>query len=283
MQQSIVNTPLIKWTGSKRPIAHKIVSYFPRDIETYYEPFLGGGSVFFQLLRSDANVKSFYLSDKNEALINIFKIVKNSPQELILSYKDNWECLQKDPQFFYEQREKYNKTQDPFIFYFLTRTCYNGTIRYNSKGEFNTSYHFNRPGMHPDKVEQVILYYYGLMEKRNITFSCNSFETIAPCNYEDVVYIDPPYTNTKALYFGYVDFESVKSWLDSLNCSWFMNINGVNSTDNEEIMDLEYTEKLLLHSGNSSFSRMKGKTVNVKEYFYYKYSNDYVPLNALAG
>lgn len=283
MQQIIVNTPLIKWTGSKRPIAKKIVSYFPRDIETYYEPFLGGGSVFFQLLRSDVNVKSFRLSDKNEALINIFKIVKNSPQELILSYKEKWEWLQKEPEFFYEQRKRYNETQDPLIFYFLTRTCYNGTIRYNNKGDFNTSHHFGRPGMHPEKIEQVVLYYSDLMKGKDITFRCDSFENIIPADDEDVVYIDPPYTNTKALYFGYVDFEDVKSWVDSLKCSWFMNINGVNSTDNEESMDVEHTGRVLLHSGNSSFSRMKGKNVDVGEYFYYKYLLGTSPPEALAG
>lgn len=79
-----MNTPLIKWTGSKRPIAAKITSYFPKEIETYYEPFVGGGSVFFQLLKDNANVKKFKLSDKNDSLINILTTVKDKPQELIL-------------------------------------------------------------------------------------------------------------------------------------------------------------------------------------------------------
>lgn len=95
-----MNTPLIKWTGSKRPIAAKITSYFPKEIETYYEPFVGGGSVFFQLLKDNANVKKFKLSDKNDSLINILTTVKDKPQELILSYNDKWEKLQKDPNFF---------------------------------------------------------------------------------------------------------------------------------------------------------------------------------------
>lgn len=265
-----MNTPLIKWTGSKRPIAQKIISHFPKNIETYYEPFLGGGSVFFELLKSDHIIKNYELSDKNDSLINIFKFVKDTPKDLIVSYNNHWNNLQKDPEYFYIQRDYYNKTKDPLSFYFLTRTCYNGTIRYNSKGEFNTSHHFGRTGMHPKKIEKIITYYSELMKNKNINFKTESFENILPSSCDDVIYLDPPYTNTKALYFGNISFDVLKSWLDHINCSWFMNINGVNSTDNEENIDINYTAKELIVSGNSSFSRMKCKSVNVSEYFYYK-------------
>lgn len=80
----------------------------------------------------------------------------------------------------------------------------------------------------------------------------------------------PPYTNTKALYFGNISFDALLSWINKLPCSWFMNINGVNSTDNEEVINIKYTGREVLSSGNSSFSRMKGKSVDVGEYFYYK-------------
>jgi DNA adenine methylase len=266
-----MNTPLIKWTGSKRPIASKIISYFPLNIETYYETFLGGGSVFFKLLSaSNINIKHFELSDINCSLINIFKLVKSSPKELILSYEYHWENLKKDSNYFYEQRDIYNKTEDPSIFYFLTRTCYNGTIRYNKNGEFNTSHHFGRTGMHPSKIEKIILYYSFLMKGKSINFNNCSFEKIEPQNPRDIVYLDPPYTNTKSLYFGNICFPSLLEWINSLKCSWFMNINGVNKTDNEESVNIPFTGRTLFSSGNSSFSRMKKRNVDVSEYFYYK-------------
>lgn len=268
-----MNTPLIKWTGSKRPLATKIISYFPKSIETYHEPFLGGGSVFFELLRSNINVKNYQLSDKNESLINIFKIVKESPDDLIISYKEHWERLQKNPDYFYIQRDYYNKTKDPLSFYFLTRTCYNGTIRYNKNGDFNTSHHFGRPGMEPRKISEIVKYYSNLMKNKDINFMVESFVNISPNNKFDVLYLDPPYTNTKALYFGNISVNELKTWLNTIKCSWFMNINGINSTDNEENIDIDYTSKELLLSGNSSFSRIKGKNINVKEYFYYKMVN----------
>ena len=265
-----MNTPFIKWTGSKRHIAKIIISYFPKDIEVYYEPFLGGGSVFFQLLKSGRNVKKFELSDKNKSLIEIFQIAKDDPSELISSYREKWNLLQKSKDFFYEERDFYNKTKDPKSFYFLTRTCYNGTIRFNSKGDFNTAYHFGRAGMSPDKIEKTILFYNDLMKGKDISFIHRSFEEVVPTCDKDVVYLDPPYTNTKALYHGNISLENLLKWIKELNCSWFMNINGINSKDNEEDINIEYSQKVILSSGNSSFSRMKGKSVEVGEYFYMK-------------
>lgn len=145
---------LIKWTGSKRHIAEQIIEHFPKSIDTYYEPFLGGGSVFLRLLStSKISVNHFVLSDLNKSLIEIFKTVKDDPQRLIDSYSEQWNSLQRDGEFYYKQREAFNKTKNPLIFYFLTRTCYNGTIRFNRHGDFNVGFHFGRKGMEPKKLK----------------------------------------------------------------------------------------------------------------------------------
>ena len=267
-----MNQPLMKWTGSKRYIAKEILQYFPESIDTYYEPFVGGGSVFFELLKSKKEVKHFRLSDKNESLIEIMNLVKDYPEHLILSYKQRWDMLQKDPDYFYVFRKFYNQSKSPLTFFFLTRTCYNGTIRYNQKGEFNTSLHFGRKGMNPNKIKEIIWFYHELMKGKDITFQVSSFEDIHPENKNDVIYLDPPYTNTKALYFGNINLVELQDWISGFNCSWFLNINGVNSSDNEETLSIPFDEKILLKSGKSSFSRMKGNDVKVQEYFYYKYA-----------
>ena len=126
--------------------------------------------------------------------------------------------------------------------------------------------------MSPSKVERVINYYHSLMKGKDISFLNTSFEGVEPQSSRDVVYLDPPYTNTNALYFGGISLESLLSWIEKLKCSWYMNINGVNSRDNEENISISYTGREILQSGNSSFSRMKGRSVNVGEYFYYKTS-----------
>lgn len=251
-------------------MAGKIVSYFPNEINTYYEPFVGGGSIFFKLLKNNTKVNNFVISDKNDSLIEIYKLVRDNPALLSESYERNWNILQDSPKYFYTCREEYNSNKCPLLFYFLTRTCYNGTIRYNSKGDFNTSHHFGRAGMNPKKVAEVISYYNTLMQGKNIEFISRSFEEVAPKTLDDMVYVDPPYTNTKALYFGNISLSDFLNWLNLLPCSWFMNINGVSGKDNEENINISFTEKVLLPSGNSAFSRLKGNHVNVSEYFYYR-------------
>ena len=227
------------------------------------------GLYFFQLLRSNISVKNYRLSDKNGDLINIFNIVKDNPNELIESYKNKWNTLQKDSDYFYVERDYYNKTRDPLSLYFLTRTCYNGAIRYNKNEEFNVAFHFGRPGMAPSKIKEIVIYYHQLMKNKNIEFFKSSFECISTKN-KDVLYLDPPYTNSKSLYFGNISLDMLFDWLNKAECSWFMNINGINSKDNEINISIPYTNKHVLSYGNSSFSRMKGISVDVGDYFYYK-------------
>ncbi len=265
-----MNSPLIKWTGSKRSISNDIIKYFPKKIKIYYEPFVGGGSVFFNLLKNKLyNVDSYIISDINKSLIDFYNLVQQNPFKIIQSYYEHWKIFNKDMNYYYVQREIYNKTKDPLIFYFLTRTCYNGTIRYNSKNEFNTSVHIHRKGMTPDKVEKNIIFYNNLMRNKDIQFICDSYLNIFPKNKQDIIYLDPPYTNSKALYFGNIDIDNLFNWIRNLKCSWFLNLNAVNEKDSEIELPFEYDKKLLLKSGKSSYSRLKNKTVIVKDYFYY--------------
>ena len=74
--------PVIKWSGSKRSQSEEIIKRFPKKIDTYYEPFIGGGSILFQLLNSDIEVKEYICSDINEELIALWNIIKEEPYEL---------------------------------------------------------------------------------------------------------------------------------------------------------------------------------------------------------
>ena len=82
--------PVIKWTGSKRGQSEEIIKRFPKSIETYYEPFIGGGSVLFQLLHSDISVENYICSDINEDLINLWNMIKNNPNYLCEKYKRDY-------------------------------------------------------------------------------------------------------------------------------------------------------------------------------------------------
>ena len=77
---------LMKWSGSKESQATEIIKLFPEQIETYYEPFLGGGSIFLNLLDSDIKINKFILSDLNSELISVYNLIKNNHKLLIDKY-----------------------------------------------------------------------------------------------------------------------------------------------------------------------------------------------------
>ena len=143
--------PIVKWSGSKRSQADRLASFIP-SFRRYYEPFVGGGSVLYRVGPEEAVV-----GDSCKPLIDLWEAVKTVPDRLASEYRSLWESLQKDNDFYYRVRERFNAYQEPWDFLFLTRTCMNGLIRFNREGKFNTSFHIGRPGIHPDTMDSIIL------------------------------------------------------------------------------------------------------------------------------
>lgn len=142
--------PVIKWSGSKRSQAKEILTYFPTEIGTYYEPFCGGAAVLRRLFNSNINVKHFFISDINKDLIELWKQIKNKPQDVANHYEELWNELNRDgdierkKEYFVGVRERYNLEHNPLDFMFIMRTTTNGMPRYNQNGEFNNSFHITR-------------------------------------------------------------------------------------------------------------------------------------------
>ena len=154
--------PVIKWSGSKRSQAENILTYFPREIDTYYEPFCGGASVLRRLLSGDIKVNHYVCSDLNGGLINLWNEIINHPERVSSHYKELWNELnadndkQRKKEYFAMVRERYNKEHNPLDFMFIMRTTTNGMPRYNRDGEFNNSFHVTRDGIIPDTLEKII-------------------------------------------------------------------------------------------------------------------------------
>ena len=202
--------PCIKWSGSKRSQAKKILEYFPRQIETYYEPFCGGASVFRALVDSDIKVKRFVLSDSNPDLMNLWRRIKEIPAMVADTYSTYWNELcrkntvPKKREFYNSVREEYNKTFNPCLFMFLMRTCYNGMPRFNKQGKFNSPYHLNRDGINPLKLDDIIYDWHRVLNEQDVELECCDYTEINP-EKGDFVYLDPPYNGTKGLYMGSFD------------------------------------------------------------------------------
>jgi DNA adenine methylase len=136
-----MTTPFLKWAGGKTQVLKQM--QFPEKFGDYYEPFLGGGAVFFHLA---PKLTCAYLSDINKDLVNTYKVVRDNVEELILilEFMQDQHINQSDfdrKEYYYMVRAAYNNNSDSIMkaaqFIYLNRTCFNGLYRVNASGQFN--------------------------------------------------------------------------------------------------------------------------------------------------
>lgn len=256
--------PAVKWSGSKRSQAERILGFFPVEIGTYWEPFCGGCSVLAALVADGRPVRRYVCSDANPDLISLWTAVRDDPDGLWRHYSGLWEALQisgfhDGGRALYERvRERFNGTRNPYDFLFVDRTCFNGLIRYNSKGEFNSPYHLNRGGIHPDKLRGILLGWSEMLKEKSVEFICTDYRGISP-EEGDFVYLDPPYANTKGMYSSVFDNTAMFSWMRGLPCGWALSYDGVSGGDDSTypVPEYLYSKHVYVESGNSSFKRIK--------------------------
>jgi len=208
--------PVLKWVGGKTQLLEKIMPYFPTEIDTYREPFVGGGSVLFELLdkvqQGEISVNNVVASDCNETLIGVYKNIQNNHIELfneINTFKINEihgniicrnphlqnEAETSKESYYYFIRNQFNKLTDhqsiraSALFIFLNKTCFRGLYREGPNG-FNVPYgHYNNPeiinGKHLEEIHELI---------QGVTFEvCDFTEALDKVIPGDFVYLDPPY------------------------------------------------------------------------------------------
>lgn len=260
--------PVIKWSGSKRSQSEEIVKRIPRkEYNTYYEPFCGGCSILFQLLHSDIKFNKYICSDKNEGLINLWNEIKNNPDEVAKQYELMWNELNIDEdkerkkQYFYMVRDRYNKEHSPYDFMFIMRTTTNGMPRYNKNGEFNNSFHVTRNGIKPSSLYKIIKEWSAVLNKYNVEFVHQEYSKIQT-KENDFIYLDPPYANTKGMYYGAINYEELWNWMSKQSCDYMLSFDGKSTTEDMtyEVPDYLYSKHEYLYSGNSSFRRVIGKS-----------------------
>ena len=181
--------PIVKWVGGKRQLMFELLKNMPENYNRYFEPFIGGGALFFELQPDNA-----YISDMNEELINLYKVVRDNVEELITD-------LQKhdiSKEYFMEIRnidrteeyENWSDVQKASRFIYLNRTCFNGMYRVNSKGEFNVPFgHYKNPRI---LDENNLINCSNLLQRSEIKHADFS-EILKKVKKGDFVYFDPPY------------------------------------------------------------------------------------------
>ena len=189
-------TPFLKWAGGKTQLLPELRRLFPIKFRKYYEPFLGGGAVFFDLMPSD-----FLISDSNPELINVYKSIASKPLEVIAKLS----CMENKENFFYEIREKKFESLESVDAaartIYLNRTCFNGLYRVNKSGHFNVPFGKYK---NPNFIQES-----RIMEcskvLRTSKIKCMNFEELRNLNItkNDFIFFDPPYVPLS----GYADFK----------------------------------------------------------------------------
>lgn len=187
-------TPFVKWVGGKRGVIQELISRLPEKFNDYYEPFVGGGALFFTL---NGKLKKAFLSDMNTDLVITYSVIKKEPEKLLEQLRKHKKNHNKE--YYYKIRALTN-LEDPIQvasrLIYLNKTCFNGLWRTNSKGVFNVPMgSYTNPNI---VSEDNIWQCNRVLKKAKITYS--DFTKIKP-NKDDFVYLDPPYHPTDDLSF----------------------------------------------------------------------------------
>jgi DNA adenine methylase len=189
--------PMIKWSGGKSDEIKKFIEYIPDDIDTYLEPFMGGGSVFFYL-----SPKKSVISDVHSELTDFYNEIKKKNSNLIYEFMKNHPNEEKT---YYKIRDEF-KIKSPLDnacrFFYQRKTCFRGMLRYNSKGHFNIpfgrykTYNFE---ILKDKKYENLLKNTQVFNK-DFSYIFENFN-----NKKNFMFLDPPY-DSEFTDYGYCSF-----------------------------------------------------------------------------
>ena len=195
--------PVLKWAGGKRQLLPALLKNIPDNFNTYYEPFIGGAALLISLYSLN-RINSAVISDTNTDLYNLYKTIRENPQQLI-DELDNL-GFRNTKEDYYKAREVFNSSSNPVertaILIYLNRHGYNGLYRVNSSNKFNVPFgKYTNPRMpSPENIMALS----GLLQ--SCTVMNSDFEiAVKNASKGDFVYFDPPYMPlSKTSYFtGY--------------------------------------------------------------------------------
>jgi len=284
-------TPFIKWVGGKSKYIKEILPFVPNQINRYFEPFIGGGALFFHL-----QPKKAYISDINIELINCYQVIRADIKGLIseldkLIIKPNLLDSNNEEEYFYSLRKQYNqfKKSYPFsyeeiaqgseeqsnkqfciqkagLFIYLNKTCFRGIYRENKSGEMNVPYGNYKKVSIYDKNNLLNISKY--LFENDIQIQHHSFDKINPTS-TDFVYMDPPYDKEQSTDFTSYTKEEFKqeplfTFISKLPCPFVL------SNSPTSFIKTKYNtfgQKIL--SGKRSVDIKKVKTVKDIEIIIY--------------
>ena len=200
--------PFVKWAGGKRQILDKLKKYLPEEFNTYYEPFVGGGALLFDLAP-----KSAVINDSNKELMNVYQVLCDEEKfkkmcRVLNSYEKNH-----SEEFYYEIRNK-DRSKPSFAklsdytraarTIYLNKAGFNGLYRVNSKNEFNVPFG-KKTKVNTYEGNNLITVSMYLTLNDIKLLSVDFEEAVSTAKKGDFVYFDPPYDSDTATFNSYTE------------------------------------------------------------------------------
>lgn len=200
--------PFVKWAGGKRQIIDELKKYIPDEFNTYYEPFIGGGALLFELAPKKA-----VINDSNAELMNVYQVLCDDLKfKKMCRVLNNYEANHSE-EFFYEIRNKdknkntFNRLSDytrAARTIYLNKACFNGLYRVNSKNEFNVPFGKKSKVNTYDGNNLITVSNYLTMNDIKI-LNKDFEEVLKDAKKGDFVYFDPPYDSDNNIFTSYTE------------------------------------------------------------------------------
>lgn len=198
--------PVLKWAGGKRQLMPQILEYIPKKFGRYYEPFVGGGALFFELQNSKSTINDF-----NTELILTYKSIRDNLDQLVQLLKQHEQ--NNSSEYYYEIREwdrngiidNKNNVERAARFIYLNKTGFNGLFRVNSQNQMNTPYgRYKNPAIVNAEILTAVSEF--LNDPKVEILNGDFEEAVKNAKRGDFVYFDPPYAplvDDKKSFVGY--------------------------------------------------------------------------------
>lgn len=203
--------PFVKWAGGKRQIMNELKKYVPEKFNTYFEPFIGGGALFFELFNSYG--RKAIINDYNKELINVYRCIQDEMLFEKLFTELNNHMINHSEDYYYEIRDidrnkkKLSKLSDykrAARTIYLNKACFNGLYRVNSNDEFNVPF---------GKKSKVNIYegqnlgiVHCILNINDVEILSTDFENaVAKAKKGDFIYLDPPYDSDTKTFNDYTE------------------------------------------------------------------------------
>lgn len=200
--------PFVKWAGGKRQIIDKLLELVPYEFDTYYEPFIGGGALLFELAPKKA-----VINDYNAELINTYNVICDDDKFDKMCRELNKHEKNHSEEYYYEVRNKdrnkntFNRLADytrAARTIYLNKACFNGLYRVNSKNEFNVPFG-KKIKVNTYERDNLLLVHSYLINNDVKILNVDFEESVKEAKKGDFIYFDPPYDSDTETFNSYTE------------------------------------------------------------------------------